>query len=101
MQQLHLLRHHQRAKLRGKAFGEIGVGEDGRPVRAAAGIVVEFPEMDDLVDRSRVTLELADQVLVVPALLQRREAELLVEFDRLGHLADVERVGPELVERHG
>src|SRR6185369_11135094 len=77
VEELHFLRHHQRAEFGGEAFGEVGVGEDRIPMRTAAGIVVELPEMDDLVDRSRIALEVAHEVLVVTAFLQGRKAELL------------------------
>jgi len=36
-------------------------------VRAAIGVVVELPEMDELVDRAGVALEVANQLLVVAA----------------------------------
>jgi len=35
---------------------------------AAIGVILELPEMDKLIDRSGVGLEIADQVLVVTAL---------------------------------
>src|SRR5262249_42779533 len=101
LQQLHLLCHHQGAELRDEALGEVGVGEHRGPMGAPGGIVVELPDMDDLIDHAGVALEVADQVLVVAALVQRREADLLVELHRLGHLADIERVGPEFIKRHG
>src|SRR3984893_2571137 len=69
-------------------------------MRPPIGVVVEFPEMDKLIDRAGVALEIADQLLVLPALLKRRETEFLVELHRLGHRADAERVGSQLVERH-
>ena len=69
-------------------------------MRPSIGVVVEFPEMDKLIDRAGVGLEIADQLLVLPALLKRRETEFLVELHRLGHRADAERVGSQLVERH-
>src|SRR5258708_37304697 len=100
MQQLDLLRHHQRAEFCGKALGEGLVGEHRGPVRAPAGIVVELPEMDELVDRAGVALEVADQVLRMPALFERRKSELLIERHGLGHLADIERVGAQFIECH-
>src|SRR5262249_21732460 len=86
----------QRAELHGEALDEVLVGEDRRPVRAAVGVIVELPQMDELVDRAGVGLEVADQLLVLTALLQRRVPELGVQLDRLAHLADVQRVGPHL-----
>jgi hypothetical protein len=97
VQQLHLLCHHQGPELGGKALGEVGVGEHRRPVLPAIAVILELPEMDELVDRPGIALEIADQVLVVTALLQRRKAELLVQFDGFGHLADIERVCSEFV----
>src|SRR5262245_28393637 len=100
-QQLDLLRRDQRAELHGKALDEVLVGEDGPPVRAAVGVVGELPQMDQLVDHAGIGLEVADQLLVVAALLEGRVAELGVELDGLGHLADVKRVGPHLIDGHG
>src|SRR4051812_6675605 len=100
VQQLDLLRHHQRAELGGEALGEALVLEHRGPVRAAIGVVVEFPEMDELVDHAGVALEVADQVLRMTAFFEGRKAELLIELHRLGHLADIERVGAKFVECH-
>jgi hypothetical protein len=69
-------------------------------VRAPVGVVVELPEMDELVDRAGVGLEVADQLLVLAALDERGVAEIAVQPDRLAHLADVQRVGAHLVDRH-
>jgi hypothetical protein len=35
-------------------------------MRPPIGVVVEFPEMDKLIDRTGVGLEIADQLLVLP-----------------------------------
>src|SRR5438552_17443095 len=99
-QQLDLLGREQRTELHGKALDEILVGVHRRPVRATVGVVVELPEMDELIDHARVGLEVADQLLVLAALLERRVAEFGVQLDGLGHLADVKRVGPHLIHRH-
>src|SRR5712692_5273747 len=99
-QQLDLLGREQGTELHGKAFDEILVGEYRCPVRPTVGIVVELPQVDQLVDRARVRLEVSDQLLVLAALLERRVAELGVQLDRLAHLADVERVRSHLVDRH-
>src|SRR2546426_10657109 len=100
-QELDLLGSDQRTELRGEAFDEVLVGEDRGPVRATVGVVVELPQMDELVDRARVGLEVADQLLVLAALLERRVAELRVQLDCLGHLADVKRVGSHLINCRG
>src|ERR1700676_1255242 len=66
----------------------------------AVGVVVELPQVHKLVDRAGIGLEIADELLVLPALLKRRETEFLVEFHRLSHRADAERGGSQLIERH-
>ena len=66
-------------------------------MRAAGGVIGEFPQMDDLVDGPGVALEIADEVARVTALLEGGKAELLVELHRLGHLADIQRVGAKFV----
>src|SRR5437588_5400231 len=83
-QQLDLLCHDKRSELRGKTFHEVLVGEDPRPVLPPIGVVIKLPEMDELVDRASVGLEVAHELLVMTALLERREAELLVELRRWG-----------------
>src|SRR6266446_5563197 len=88
-------------QLDGKALDEILVGKYRSPVRATVGIVAELPQMDELIDRARVGLEIADQLLVLAAFLERRVAELGIQLDCLGHLADVKRVGPHFINRHG
>src|SRR5499427_9006707 len=99
-QQLDLLCHDKRPELRGKAFHEVLIGEDPCPVLPPVGIVIKLPEMDDLVDRSSVGLEVTQELLVVAALRKRREAELLVKFRRFRHLAHVECVRSQFVQRH-
>ena len=99
-QELDLLSRDQRTELRGEALHKVFVCEHRRPVSAAVGVVIELPQVHELVDRAGVGLEVADQLLVLAALLERRVAELGVELDCLAHLADVERVRPELVKRH-
>jgi L-asparaginase len=54
----------------------------------------------NLIDRAGVGLEVSDQLLVMTALLERRKANLLVEFHGLRHCADPERVGSQFVESH-
>ena len=99
-QQLDLLCHDKGSELRGKTLHEILVGEDPCPVLPPVGVVIKLPEMDELVDRASVGLEVAQELLVMPALLERREAELLVELRRFRHLADVECVRSQFVQRH-
>src|SRR6266542_6933585 len=69
-QHLDFLGREQRSEFHGKALDEILVGEHRRPVRATIGVVVELPQMDELVDHARVGLEVADQLLVLAALLE-------------------------------
>src|SRR6516162_1086837 len=99
-QQLDLLCHDKRPELRGKAFQEVLVGEDPCPVLPPVGVVIELPEMDELIDRASVGLEVAQELLVMAPLLERREAELLVELRRFRHLADVECVRSQFVHCH-
>src|SRR2546430_13065623 len=98
--QLHLLAHHQRSKLRSEPLDEILVREHGRPVRAPVAVILEFPDVHELIDHPRVGDEIPDEVLVVATLLQRRKPELGIELLRLSHFANVERVGTHFVERH-
>src|SRR5262245_11524689 len=56
--------------------------------------------MHELVDHARIALKVADQLFVMSAFLQGREAELLVELDRFRHFFDVEGVGTKFVEGH-
>jgi hypothetical protein len=53
--------------------------------------------MYKLIDCACVALEISDELLVLPALLKCREADLLIELHRLGHLADIQRVGSQFV----
>ena len=39
-------------------------------MRPSIGVVIEFPEMDKLIDRAAVALKIADQLLVLPTLLK-------------------------------
>jgi hypothetical protein len=66
-------------------------------MRAPVGVVLKFPQMDDLVNRPGVGMEIPDEVLIVASLTQCRKAKLLVEFHCFGHRADAQRVGPQLV----
>src|SRR6185437_15216497 len=101
MKQLHLLRHDQPTELAGETDDEIRVRVHAFPVRPPIGVVVELPKMHKLVDRPGIALEIADQLLVMPTLLQRREAEFLIQLHRFGHLPHIERVGPQFVQSHG
>src|SRR5262245_15928485 len=98
--QLHLLAHHQRSELRSEPLDEILVREHGRPVRTPVAIVLEFPDVHELIDHPRVGDEIPNEVLVVATRLQRRKPELGIELLRLSHFADIERIGTHFVERH-
>jgi hypothetical protein len=39
-------------------------------MRATVGVIIELPEMYELIDRARVALEISDELLVLPALLE-------------------------------
>jgi len=69
-------------------------------MRSPVGVIIELPEMDKLIDHAGIALEIPDKLFVLPALLERREADLLIEFHHLCHLADIQRVRSEFVERH-
>src|SRR5690242_2108690 len=69
-------------------------------MRSAICIIVELPKMQNLVNRSGIGLEVADQFLVMLALLERWKANLLIELHRLGHCADSERIGSQFTEGH-
>jgi hypothetical protein len=58
-------------------------------MRATVSVIVEFPKMNELIDRTGIALEIPDQLLILPALLERREADLPIKLHRLCHLADV------------
>jgi len=47
-----------------------------------------------LVDRAGIGLEIADEFLVLPAVLKRRETEFLVEFSPPQSSADAESHAP-------
>ena len=99
-QQLDLLCHDKRSELRGKTFHEVLVGEDPCPVLPPVAVVIELPKMDELIDGAGVGLEVAQELLVMAARLKRRESELLIELRRFRHLADVECVRSQFVQRH-
>jgi hypothetical protein len=67
LEQLDLLSHKQGPKLRRKHFDELLIREHGGPMGAPVSVIIEFPEMEELIDRARVALEIADQLLVLPA----------------------------------
>jgi len=69
-------------------------------MRPTIGIIVEFPKMQKLIDRSGIGLEVSHQLLVVIALLERGEANLLIKLHRLGHCANAERIHSQFIERH-
>src|SRR5262249_32742374 len=78
--QFHLLAHHQRSELRSEPLDEILVREHGRPVRASVAVILEFPDVHELIDHPRVGDEIPDEVLVVATLLQCRKPELRIEL---------------------
>jgi hypothetical protein len=73
VQELYLLGHQQGAELRGEALDKILVRVHGCPMCATLGVIIEFPEMYKLMCRSGIS----GQILVLPAFLERREADLL------------------------
>src|SRR5271166_542854 len=100
LEQLDLLRHQQRTKLRSEALYEILVRIECRPMCAPVGVVLKLPQMDKLIDCAGIGLEVPDKFLVLASFLERREAEFLIELHGLRHCADTERVSPQFVEGH-
>ena len=68
------------------------------PELAPVGVVLELPEVDQLVQPPDVAGEVADQA--VRMLGQGWPALGLVQLDHLRHLAHHDVVGPEFVDRH-
>src|SRR5215469_11107366 len=100
VEELYLLGHQQGAEFRGEAFDEILVRVHGCPMSTTVGVIIELPQMYELIDCARIGLEIPDKLLVLPALLKRREADLLIELHRLRHLADIQRVGSQFIKCH-
>jgi hypothetical protein len=63
----------------GEALDEILVRIHCGPMRAAVSIVMELPQVHELIDRAGIAREGADQLLILPALLKDRKAEFLIE----------------------
>jgi hypothetical protein len=63
-----------------KPSTKVLVRKHGCPMCAPVGVVLKLPEMDDLVNRPGVGLEVADEVLIVASLTQCRESALLMGF---------------------
>ena len=80
LEQLDLLGRNERAKLRREPLDEIPVRIDRRPMGAAVSVVHELPEMNKLVNRAGISLEVADQVFIVPAPLERGKTEFLIQL---------------------
>jgi hypothetical protein len=59
MEELYLLGHQQGAKFRGEALNEILVCEHGCPMRSTVGIIIELPQMYELIDCARIGLEVS------------------------------------------
>jgi hypothetical protein len=53
-------------------------------MRPTISVIIELPQMQKLVDRAGIGLEVSDQLLVVTTLLKRRKAKLLVGFTASG-----------------
>ena len=82
IEELYLLGHNQRAKLRDKALAEIVVRGQTCPMRSPVGVIIEYPELEKLVDRTGIALEITDK-LVLSAPSGAPEADLLIELHRL------------------
>ena len=79
IQEFHFLGHDQRAELEGKALGNRCWRIPPPSVRGGRRRL-ELPHMHELVDRTGVALEVADEILVVTAFVERGVTELLVEL---------------------
>jgi hypothetical protein len=67
---LHVLRIDQGTQLFGKGH-EFFIGKQFRPEGTAVFVTVEFPQMDQLVQVTGVTREIAYQMLVMAASAER------------------------------
>jgi hypothetical protein len=65
-----------------------------------AAVVVELPETDKLINCAGVGLEIADELLILPALVKRRKAKFLVELHGLCHRPDAQRICSQRIESH-
>src|SRR4029077_19453517 len=99
-EQLHFLGYQQWAEPRGKALNEVLVRIYSGPMRPTISVIVEPPQVQNLVDRSGVGLEVSKQLLVMVPPLKGRKTNLLVELHRLRHCADSERIGSQFIEGH-
>src|SRR5262245_36922195 len=97
-QELDLLGLDQGAELGGKPVDKIWIRKERRPMGPAVGIVLELPQVHQLMQRARVRDEVAHQLLVEPALVEGGGAKLGIQPDRLGHLADLYRVRSHFVD---
>src|SRR4029078_11846113 len=88
------------AKLYRDALDKVLVRVNSGPMRATIVIIVEFPKMQELIDCCGIGLDVSTQLLVVIALLERGEANLLIKLHRLGHCANAERIHSQFIERH-
>src|SRR5439155_18415074 len=75
-QQLDLLRRDQRTEFRGETLDEVLVGADRRPVRTTIGVVVELPDVDEVIVYAGVGVLVADQLLGMSGLLVSRVVEV-------------------------
>jgi hypothetical protein len=66
-----LLRHDRGAQLDRKGH-EVRVGKHRLPVKTTVGVIVELPQMNELVQRADIALEIPDEVLGLSALLECR-----------------------------
>src|SRR5215831_2707124 len=87
-QELDLLGLDQGSELGCKPFDKIFIRKERRPVRPSVGIVVELPQVHQLMQRARIIDEVAYQLLVEPALVEGGVAKLGIQPDSLRHPAD-------------
>ena len=95
----HLLSHQKGAKF-GCEGHERPVGEQCGPMIATVRVILEAPQVNQLVDSPYVADEIANQLLAEASTLQCRPALFTIKLGRLGHLANVQSVGAELIDSH-
>ena len=67
---------------------------------ATVRVILEAPQVNQLVNGPHVAGEIANQLLAEASILQRRPAFFTIKLGRFGHLANVQSVGAELIDSH-
>jgi hypothetical protein len=96
--ELVVLLAHQRANFGGKGH-ELRVGKHPGPKGAAVGVVVELPDMDQLIHGAHIAREITHQFLRV--LAQHRPALVFIVGDDFGHFSNDHGISAQFVNGHG